>query len=382
MNINTVQKRECIGCHVCKSVCKFNAITMQKDDAGFLYPAIDEKQCINCGACTNHCPVLKKDTHQNIISAYYGYAKDKNIVKKSSSGGAFTAIAQAVLKENGIVYGAVFDKTSRKVTYMSTEETDLEQIRRSKYVECRVNDSFIKIKEQLNAGKKCLFCGTPCHVAALKGFLDKEYDNLLTCDFICGGVPSAQFFEEHLLYLENKYKSKVKSVNFRPKLYGWKEHSFMVEFENGRVYKNYAYLDTYFRGFISEGVLIRDSCYSCQFRNNHYSDFILADFWGYKQVPQIKENDTGISLITVNSDKGAEFVNNFEEYMNIYEIPISYTDYNFKTKGRTCIEKKQSFLDAYKKNGFEKSAKQQYMTGCVKFRIRKCLKRILKRETL
>lgn len=382
MNIETVQKSECIGCHVCKSVCKFGAIKMNKDDAGFFYPTIDENLCTNCGICSKRCPVLKTDKRQNIISAYYGYSKDSDTVRKSSSGGAFSAIAETILQEDGIVWGAVFDKSSKRVVYMSTKETDLEQIRRSKYVECQVNDSFIKIKEQLDAGSKCLFCGTPCHTAALKTFLNKEYDNLLTCDFICGGVPSAQFLEEHLIHLEDKYRSKVESVNFRPKLYGWKEYSFMVEFENGSAYKNYAYLDTYFRGFISEGALLRDSCYSCKFRNNHYSDFILADFWGYKQVSQIKDNDTGLSLITVNSDKGAEFVRKLEKYMNIYEIPISYTDYNFKTNGRTCIEKKQKFLEAYKMNGFEKAALQQYMTGCLKFRLKKTIKRLLKRKTL
>ena len=243
---------------------------------------------------------------------------------------------------------------------------------------------FDKVKEQLELNRQVLFSGSPCHVAALKRFLKKDYKNLLTCDFVCGGVPSPKNLREHLEALENKYKAKVTDINFRPKMFGWKEHSIRICFENGKQYRNYAYLDSFFRGFIYEHAIVRGSCAKCDFRTNHHSDIILADFWGFRRVEGIDDKNTGISLVVSNSDKGTEIIETIirEKTAILKEIPLSYADYNFVEKDKTesYSATKKAFMAEYKKKGFEAAAKKVYMKKRIRFRIKKSLKNIVDRK--
>ncbi len=376
-----IAKSSCMGCSACLNVCSKNAIDMVYSEDGFLYPRINDILCTSCGACQKRCPVLNATQRQNLKKAYYGHATDRKTVAQSSSGGFFSVLAGKILEAGGVVFGAVYDKENHAIVYKHSDEVDFDELRRSKYVESRVSNSFAKAKEYLEQGRMVMFVGMPCHITGLKLFLNKKYDNLLTCDFICGGAASPVNFKEHLQYLEKKYKSNVKRVNFRPKLYGWKEHAIKIEFENGKSYKNYAFLDTYFRGFVYEGVIKRESCIDCKFRNNHAADIILADFWGYKALG-INEENTGLSLLVTNSDKGERYLKEIpHEKMLIHEIPLQYAMYNFTpfSNPEKAKEKKRKFLTAYQKYGFEKAARITYMKKCIRFKIKKIIKGFIKK---
>lgn len=380
MSIENV-KDKCVGCGVCNQVCPKNAIDMVYSEDGFLYPQINSQLCIDCDLCEKKCPTSNDINWQSTIKAYYGRSTDAEIVSKSSSGGIFSVLADKVLELNGVVFGAAFDSRTKKVIYTSTEEVDLEQLRRSKYVESYVNDSFEKTKKYLENGRIVLFVGMPCHIVALKLFLGKNYDNLITCDFICGGAASPVNFIEHLKFIEKKYGSEIIDVNFRPKLYGWKEHSIKIDFKNGKSYKNYAHLDTYFRGFISEGALKRISCTDCHFRSNHASDIILADFWGFKQVPGLVDDDKGLSLVVTNSEKGEKFLRDIpSENISMKEIPLEYAQYNFNPNKNTAKTRKNKeiFMREYRKYGFEKAARKTYMKNCFAIRLKKLIKSIIR----
>lgn len=373
---------KCMGCGICKMVCPTDAINMEMSEDGFLYPQINDKKCVNCDLCEKKCPVLDTEKRQSVKSAFYGKAKDEEVVARSSSGGAFSVFAEKILKDGGVIFGAVFDKESKEVLYKSSDEVTLDNLRRSKYVESKIGDSFFKAKEQLDSGRKVLFVGMPCHITGLLKFLNREYENLITCDFICGGAASPLNFKEHLEYLEKKYKSKVKAVNFRPKFYGWTTQAIKVDFQDGQSYKNYAAHDTYFKGFMYESAIKRSSCFNCGFRDNHCADIIIADFWGHRQHSEIMLDDKGTSLMISNSSKGEEFLRSIsQEEMEIAEIPKEYTDYAFTPfkNPAEMQEKKDNFMKQYRKYGFERGARKAYLKNYKMLMLKKFIKGMLKK---
>jgi NAD-dependent dihydropyrimidine dehydrogenase PreA subunit len=215
-------KDRCTACMTCYNICKVKAIAMLEDDEGFWHPQIDESTCTNCLLCEKICPEINEDDNKitNLIQkAYYGWHNDDNIRERSSSGGAFTAFADYILKNNGVVYGAVYDNEKQMVLHKSTDECSLDAMRKSKYVQSYIGDSFNKVKANLQQGKKIFYVGTPCQIAGLKMFCDDE--NLITCDFICHGVPPMSLLLEDFKLLENKYHDKIINFDFRPKVKSW-----------------------------------------------------------------------------------------------------------------------------------------------------------------
>ena len=108
--IEIKEKSQCCGCTACSSICPKKAIMMKQDEEGFMYPIIDKSKCVNCGLCDKVCPVKNAKENGNSQHAYIFQNADDKIRRESTSGGAFTAIAEYVIDNNGIVYGAVFDE--------------------------------------------------------------------------------------------------------------------------------------------------------------------------------------------------------------------------------------------------------------------------------
>ena len=157
---------------------------MQVDEEGFCYPQIDEALCIDCGLCEKVCPLLHKPDKHGIISVYGAKNIDDSVRFTSSSGGMFTLFAEQVLNSDGVVFGAAFDGNLQVChTGISTMQ-ELIKLRGSKYVQSNMNGIFKQVRTLLAGGKKVLFSGTPCQIAGLKGFLMKDYANLLTVDVV------------------------------------------------------------------------------------------------------------------------------------------------------------------------------------------------------
>lgn len=374
---------QCTGCTACMNICPKGAIRMVPDAEGFYYPDISFDLCINCSKCMTVCPVSKEfqeDPDNVRIRAYYGASTNKDVVKQSSSGGAFSVMAEYVLGQGGLVCGAAFNGSDMELIYKSTDDCDLDELRRSKYVASQPGEIFKKVQDELKKGRQVLFCGLPCHVHGLKSFLKKDEPNLITCDFICGGTASPLFFQKHLNCLEKKYGSKVRFVNFRAKLYGWKEHSIKIEFENGKIYGNYAFFDTFFKGYF-EKPFQRDSCYQCRYRLAHTSDVIVADYWG--GLSKRRDNDQGVSMVITNSEKGDRF---FADVLNsidhlFVEMPMEDSDYVFKSEKERytkAFAAKKAFLSMYERYGFEKAARKTYFKGTMIKKIRKRISGILR----
>lgn len=377
MNISTVGK-DCTGCTSCVNSCPKSAISMKEDEEGFLYPVIDEQLCVNCGICNNKCPIDKEtDIIYNRISSYYGSADDESIVLRSSSGGAYTLLANYVINNGGQACGAVINYETKEVEYSDTDRSSLDEIRRSKYVASNPKDIFLKTEEELKSGRKVLFCGLPCHVAGLRRYLGRDYENLIVVDFPCGGVASPRFFKEHLHLLEKKYNSKVKGVNFRAKLYGWKPYSIQVDFEDGSAYKQLAMKDIFFRGFF-EKTYQRDSCYHCRYRLSHESDIIVADYWGGVKLGRC--NNEGVSMVIANTTKGDSFLKKaLDQPGAIFtSMPVSDSDYAFqdeKERYDKAYLLKKDFYNIYRKKGFITAAKKIYFSDSI---IKKLFRKLKK----
>lgn len=321
--IDKLEKGKCTGCYTCANKCPQKCIKMVEDKEGFLYPEIDEEKCIKCNLCEKVCPVMQKKQSNNdknpiVIAAW---SKNNNIRLDSTSGGVFSELAKKVLNNGGYVCGAIYDENWMVKHILTNKIEDLEKIRSSKYIQSRIEDTFLEIKEKLDEGKTVLMCGAPCQVEGLANFLNKDYDNLILCDFICRGVNSPKIFRKYLDSLEKKYKSKIKAIKFKDKTYGWHSFSTRIEFENGKKYIGNRYLDSFMIGYLKYNAFMRPSCYDCQFKGlPRRSDITLADFWGIEKIAPQLDEDKGTSMVLLNSEKGRNLFAKIKENINHYEI--------------------------------------------------------------
>ena len=353
----------CANCGACQNACPQNAIYVDAEDL-FYRVRVDENKCVACGLCKKVCPVNTPCNGQNLQSAYSAIHRDKKVVRKSSSGGVFSAVAEKVLEDGGVVYGAAYSEDRKQVVYKSTDAVALDDLRRSKYVESLVGNAFREIREQLESDRKVLFCGAPCQVAGLCRYLGKSYDNLITCDFSCGGFPGHGVFEQYLEALKQRLGGKtVTNVNFRPKDYGWQIHSISVTFDGKKKYKCPMHTDPYFHSFLMSGAAKRAYCYQCDFSDNHYADLILADFWMYGSLSDYPRVWDGLSLILSNSPKGDVVMKSLEDRMEIKSLDLEKGSYNIKKceKDPARLEKRAEFLEDFKKNGIFKAAEHRGM---------------------
>lgn len=125
----------CCGCTACKTVCPKQCITMVEDSEGFLYPKVGTNLCIDCQACLRVCPFHNPTEEAKPKSVYAALNKNEEIRKDSSSGGVFTILAEKVINEGGIVFGAKFtDDWQVKIVPTETIE-GLAAFRGSKYLQ-------------------------------------------------------------------------------------------------------------------------------------------------------------------------------------------------------------------------------------------------------
>ena len=311
--ISIESKTECCGCEACANRCPLHCITMIKDNEGFLYPKVDTEKCVGCGECERICPILQQGKERKPIHSIASYNACLSIRKNSSSGGVFTQLAEYTIKQNGVVFGALFD--SHWQVYHGFVDTveNLSRLRGSKYVQSRIGDSYRETKQFLKEKRQVLFSGTPCQIAGLKRFLGKEYENLLTVDVACHGVPSPGIWNSYLKELSNRLLpgSSIKSVNFRDKKFGWKNYHITIVLEKEgkqHVYSVPFYRDWYLLSFL-KNLILRPSCSSCQMRNGKSgSDITIGDFWGVETICPELDDDFGTSIILVNTLKGSNIV--------------------------------------------------------------------------
>ena len=328
-HINITSKEDCCGCTSCANICPKGAITMKEDNEGFLYPVIDEKKCINCGLCQKVCPILnKKKNEKNNQKGYIFQYKDKVIRKESTSGGFFTAIAEFVIENNGVVYGVSLDEQFIAKHERVTKKENLWKFRNSKYVQSDPNITFDLVKRDLDKEKLVLYSGTACQIEGLKKYLKKDFDNLVTVDVICRSVPSPLLWKK---YVEEKNKEKnIDKVYFREKKYGYKYSNLCMHSKNNAiVYKNGIDTDPYLRAFFSN-IASRPSCYNCKFKEQfHKADFTIWDCFDVNNYDKSFDDDLGTTRVLINTDKGLNIFDDLAKKHRTKEIEVDKLVNNF-----------------------------------------------------
>ena len=347
---------------------------MQEDNEGFLYPIVDKGHCIECGLCEKVCPCLNQGESKEPKEVYAAINPNDNIRLISSSGGIFTMLAEAILDEGGVVFGVRFDENWEVKHDFTESKEGLAAFRGSKYVQSRIGDTYKLVKEFLKRGRKVLYTGTSCQIAGLKLFLRKDYDNLITMDLVCHGVPSPLVWREYLKSIpaervvgkNSDFSSLnvlplIKGISFRDKRLGWKKYGFSVQTSASKAEKNtdfpsyYKDKDSnpYLVGFLSN-VFLRPSCYSCPSKNGKSNtDISLADYWGVENEHPNMESANGVSSIIVYTDKGIKLVGKIPAILEESTL-LKFTSQNpAYSKSTKYPENRTRFWKSFKKQGVQ-----------------------------
>lgn len=324
--IEIENKTDCCGCQACGDICHADAISFHSDHEGFWYPEVDRNKCTDCHLCEKICPVLNIDAlkyrNKSAPKVFGGYNKDIVIRFDSTSGGVFSLLAQAMYKQKGYVSGAIYTDEFKVLNFISDDKKDLKRLRSSKYVQSNADGLYRRIKSLLESGEKVLACGSPCQMAALRGFLRKDYDNLIIVDFLCRATNSPKVFEKYKESLEARYGSKIVAIKDKNKDHGWHSLARKITFENGQVYYGEGHEDDYRRGYHAN-VFERPSCYECKFKGiPRISDITLGDFWGIGSVDPSLEQNLGTSLVMINSEKGEKYFDIIRDKLVIKEFSL------------------------------------------------------------
>lgn len=316
-------KPNCTGCGACFNVCPKCAITIQGDEYGFYKPIIDQDKCVNCNLCEKICPLESYKSlnfeHPKVIAFQNS---DEEVLYKCASGGAFAKLAKHTIEQGGVVYGVMYDENMIVSHSRATNLTDLEKMYSSKYVQSDTRDTFKQAKKDLDNGKLVLFSGTPCQIAGLKKSLQKYYENLITVDLVCHGVPSPLVFERYKQEFISKLPNeKILNINFRSKIKGWNPYYLSIRTKN-KDYNIQSNKSVYTKLFLNN-LNMNNSCLNCKFNGfPRAADLTVGDFWGIDKYDKTINNNKGLSVILLNSEKGAEYFSEIKTQAFSREVPL------------------------------------------------------------
>lgn len=384
--LTTYNPEQCYGCRACEQVCPKNAISMTPNSEGFLYPVVDAMKCIDCSLCYKTCPYDNNAQKLMPLQAFALQYNDEERLISSSSGAAFPAIADYVLSQGGYVAGCIFNDRIEAVHVVTNDIVTVKKMSGSKYVQSDVQRVYSEVKHLLDIDKFVLFSGTPCQVAGLIKYLRKPYENLLTIDLICHGVPSPLLLESYI----NTYKGRVSQLKFRDKkLNGWcSQGSLQIETvaNKTKIKKISPYSDSYYYYYYLQNSVSRMSCYECAFSaTTRVADITIGDYWNVRDVLPDLNVDKGMSVVLVNTVKGQEILNAISKNIKLYETTIEDAVKGNGNLQKPCEmpEQRLYIYDKIMKYGYAQTAKQechyQYLIPILKRLMPASLKKVLRK---
>ncbi len=386
-------KENCCGCGACANICPTNSITMERDEEGFAYPVVDNSKCIKCGKCKGICPVLNYTRPSDDLKcAFIAQNKDAEVLRESTSGGFFTAIAEYVIENGGVVFGVCIDD-NKKVKHIYVEKKEeLYKFRNSKYVQSEIGNTFKDAKNILDRGRLVCFSGTPCQIYAFRKFLGRDFQNLILVDVVCRAVPSPGVWERYITYKEEKIGT-IKSVRFRDKTLGYQYSTMCIRTDGGEELRGGVESDQWLRLFFS-GMIIRPSCTNCVFRSpERISDFTIWDCFNIHRIDKSFNEDCGTTRVLIHTTKGKTLLNEINTKLLYKEVDYSLAVNNSKEFYESpCFDVlRDSFYKDYNTMEIEKLLNKYVPNSCIvkikkmtrillnKFGIDKTIKHVLKR---
>lgn len=370
---------DCSGCSACADVCPVTAISMQANKEGFLYPVIDHTLCIHCGKCDRVCGFVPKSQPEAGYEFPRAYGvKHKNEATRitSRSGAAFIAFSDHILDADGVVYGAAFQEDFSVKHIRATTREARDRMKGAKYVQSDVTGIYPQVAADLNAGKSVLFSGTPCQVSGLLAMLDARKisrKNLVCCDLVCHGTPSPAIWKDYLAYIEEKNQSPIKTANFRDKRFGWDSHCESFLLENGRDIVSRDYTDLFY-----DHIMMRPSCHHCHFANvNRVADLTLADFWGIEKNDASFDDNKGVSLVLVSSEKGADLLEAVKEQLHWFQCDIANCLQPTLVKPTVASGRRAAFWNDYEQMAFPAFLKKYTTPLAPVPRVKRTVKQLL-----
>lgn len=361
MSIESIGNK-CCGCRACLQKCEFGAVSFVSDKYGFEYPEINATLCTNCSSCERVCPIINETQPHVANKGGMAYALDANTKYNGSSGGLFGVFAEAVIARGGVVFGAAFDDHLKLKTRKAETLEELIPLYKSKYLLCDTSNKFAEIQRVLKEGRLVLYCSSPCQISALRLFLKKEYENLLTLDFVCHGVGSQTLFDRSIEYTEKKESIEIKNVTLRYKKSNASSHYYYYNYlkdgkfhEKSDLYFSFPYYNAYCKQLVC-----RDGCYNCKFAmRERVGDITIGDFHSIeKYFPNI-DRFAGVSMFLVNTEKGQRWFDNIKDKIFVREMDMETVFSNNRFNNKVVIPKEQpAFRESVANEPFEKTVKR------------------------
>lgn len=314
---------KCTGCTACKDVCPKQCITMQPDELDALHPIVDDSICINCGLCEKTCPNNRELSYKLPHKVWAAWSNDNDVRRTSASGGIACELYRYWIKNGGVATGVVYDRDEGCHFILLEKESDIKTVQNSKYTFSETAGIYKVVKQKLQAGISVLFIGVPCQVAGLYGFLKKEYDNLITVDIICHGMPPATYLEQHIKSIEDKKKEYTCQLFFRDPKYYTYTYTFTLKNNSGKEFYNKKVLtrDNYQLGY-HRALIYRENCYSCNYaREERIVDLTIGDFSGLGRFAPFEYDKHNVSCILENTDKGSALLKKLNGALSMFERP-------------------------------------------------------------
>lgn len=378
--IKILDKEKCCGCGACANACPQNCIIMEEDYEGFLYPSINESLCINCGICEKACPII--NVRREIPTEQKGYIvqnKNETVLKESTSGGAFSAIAEYVIEHGGVVFGVICDDMFNVHHVKVNQVEQLSKFRNSKYVQSDTKLTFSEARTLLEAGILVCYSGTPCQIEALLQFLQKDYKTLITVDVVCRAVGSPLVLRKYIEMQRKILGQEIKNLRFRDKYYGYQYSQMTLDMvDNQAFYHNGTEADPYLRAFFSD-ICDRPSCYNCSFKKRYrVSDFTIWDCFRVYDYNKSFDPDIGTTSMLVHTLKGQKVFECIKDKVRYCEVDTDMLVSNAREMKHSVnknINREAFFHDANRMNG--KALFEKYFPINSKVKIVRTVRRIL-----
>ena len=345
----------CTACGACAAVCPVGAIALHEDRDGFLRPAIDRGKCAACGACRAACPVLHPVARMSCVPRRHYAAKlrDRNRLERVSSGGAFLALAQTVVSQGGVVYGAVREADGQVRHQRADNLPEVLAFCRSKYLPSRAAEAYGEVVRDLDAGRPVLFSGTGCQIAGVRAVAGGRR-GLVTCEVVCHGIPSLKAWRGFCREKESQTGKKIADVVFRDKTAGWRHNQYRTIFDDGSEERELSSRHPFHSAYL-RGMFYRESCGDCPYASlPRVADVTLADFWKYDGRLSSGAGDSGTSLVVVNSPAGRDLLERARTLLDVDEVDEASAVASCRqlTRHPEANAHRREFLDELDRGGY------------------------------